>query len=235
MNLGVPHFELAIRDLVAKYLRPVHLEDGCSDQMINNCETALEIAFPKSLIQYFKTLGNASDINTSFYKTLSPDQVTRVFVGDKEYLIVAQGHQELSHFGILVNKLKEEDPPVYEIVGNSVEMSFSASRSFYVFVIMWQLINQLGKNRATSFISLSTSRKIASIANPVILSRNNTGNLKFYTTEECLILLTTEGKKHLVSMAAIETSSIKNYCSKFKLEISFSNLCPPDHQTAKLD
>ncbi|WP_020467882.1 hypothetical protein [Zavarzinella formosa] len=211
-------FEKILKQVVVAFYRDLKLQDGSTQTEINHCNRNFQPSIPLVMARYFSILGNAKDLNDSYYHILSPSEIFIKSTNDTEHLIVAHGHQQLSSFGIIVTDLQNDDPAVFEISEGLIALAFENISSFYLFLVLWQIINELIRFRATSYPDSKSIRLIEKESVPFTFSDNTTGDLRFFRHRDCLLLITTEGRKNIISVGGKTRESVSSFCDHYSLK-----------------
>jgi len=214
-------FEQHLVDAVATFCRTVKPRDGSSHREIERTKTQLQCPIPSIVERYCVILGHAHDLNQVYDHIHNPSELKLHHFMDQDYLVLCQTHQEISSFGVKTEDAGQEDPPVFQILDDGSMLAFERSSSFYSFEVLWQIINGLAPFRATSYPSKTTVKQLRKDSVAITFSKNNTGDLNFYQQEQCLLLITTEGKKHVVAVAGKKKDTVHSFCERYALEVSW--------------
>jgi hypothetical protein len=132
------NLEMLFANLVKQYLnREVNDFDKILEDQISIAEQNLGFELPKSLIDYYRTLGNCSELNNYQNRILELD---KIFIEDG-FLIFAEENQNVVYWGIKIETLEEIDPIVWQIRSEETLEFYSEDKTFTEFItelFKWQ-------------------------------------------------------------------------------------------------
>lgn len=169
---------------------------GFNETEIQKVEERLNITLPKSLKQYYLTLGKNKAINETFNRLLPPDQIDFT---DNKYLVFYEENQAVVIWGIQEKDLSSDNPKVYASYDNERAewiLDSDTTENFLLSMAYWNGV--LGGLKYTANVSKELSQEVINKVEQNWKEQKDITQqmLRFFTNDnlEILVLTTDHGQ-----------------------------------------
>ncbi len=177
---------------------------GIPEEELSFCEDNLGITFPRALRDYYKVVGNLSELNSVYNRIYSPEDCEE----KHGKLIFMEENQSIVYWGVALEEPTIEDPVVYQGSIDEKGMvkwysEYKKCSDFLEIMLCWQAVN--GGLKFNGIAENLESNTIKSLENWVFLGSLN--GLRAYMFNKQAICVVGEGRSREIFLGAANEAS----------------------------
>jgi hypothetical protein len=214
MTGGHPVFASVAKEIVSNLFDPPTDKDGLPDNRIAEGERRLGLTFPLVLRQFYSLLGRHGPINNAHSHILSLDRMYVV----NDALVFCEENQRVYYWGIGLDKLQNEDPPVLQGNKDEDEWHYYCDRlsAFLFFTICWQSINVMPAAASAQISNGVLDRLRTNLTE--VAGDYGSDELSFYHSG---LVVCVFGSQNILYVAAKDDAMLEEFAAAFDLNLDY--------------